>query len=69
MVLLIHTSKEENMKQERERLQEFEDFYRLLEQESEEFGEYLVILEALPQEPLYPSFSIVSAGNTTVPSQ
>ncbi len=56
------------MKQERERLQEFEDFYRLLEQESEEFGEYLVILEALPQEPLYPSFSIVSAGNTTVPN-
>ena len=54
---------------DKERLEEIEDFYRLLEQEVEEFSEYLAILEALPQEPLYPTFTIVSAGNITVPNE
>ena len=52
------------MQQEKEHQEEVDELYRILAEESKEFQEYLDILEALPQEPLFPPVSVES-GNTT----
>jgi hypothetical protein len=60
MVLLFYTTKEVNMKQEKERLEqkdkerleEIEGFFRTLEGKTEKYRKYFAALATLPQEPV-----------------
>lgn len=54
------------MQEEKERQKDIDELYRILAEESQEFQEYLDILETLPQEPLFPPVSVES-GNITSP--
>ena len=53
------------MQETKKTQEDINELYLILAEEVKEFQEYLDILEALPQEPLFPSISVES-GNTTV---
>ena len=55
------------MQETKKTQEDINELYRVLTQEVEEFQEYLDILEALPQEPLFPTISVES-GSTTAPT-
>ena len=55
------------MQETKKNQEDINELYRILAEEVKEFQEYLDILEALPQEPIFSSIS-VSSGNTTVPT-
>ena len=54
------------LKSDKDRLEEIQEFYRVLEQKSEEFRKYFAALATLPSEPPQTSVSI-EYGNTSVP--
>ena len=54
------------MKQEKERLEEIEDFFRSLEKRTEKYRKYFATLATLPQEPP-PKMTFAEYSNSSVP--
>ncbi len=50
----------------KERLEEIQEFYRTMERESEPYREYFAALATLPPEPP-PPVTFIEIGNTSVP--
>ena len=54
------------LKQDKERLEEIQEFYRTMEAAAEPYREYFAALATLPPEPP-PPVTFIEIGNTSVP--